>query len=260
MSDWEFVRSEVDGHVATVTIDRPEKLNALDAQVLNELGGVLGGLAGDDSVRCIVLTGSGKAFVAGADIAAMQDMTPEEAESFSRRGHGVFEAIESMRQPVIAAVNGFALGGGCELALSCDFIYASAKAKFGQPEVKLGVIPGFGGTQRLARRVGVGHARELIYSGKMIRADEAHALGLVNRVCEPEALMETVLGLAKAISAQGPLAVHAAKRLLRSGPEMPLPDANDQEAREFGACFSTEDQGEGMRAFLAREEPSFTGR
>lgn len=260
MSDWQFIRTHIDGHVATVTIDRPEKLNALDAQVLNELGGVLGGLAGDDSVRCIVLTGSGKAFVAGADIAAMQNMTPEEAEGFSRRGHGVFEAIESMRQPVIAAVNGFALGGGCELALACDFIYASTKAKFGQPEVKLGVIPGFGGTQRLARRVGVGHARELIYSGKMIRAEEAAAMGLVNKVCEPDELMSTVTELANQISAQGPLAVHASKRLLRSGPEMPLPEANELEAREFGLCFSSDDQTEGMRAFLAREEPSFTGQ
>ena len=260
MSEMQFVRYEVEEHVATLTIDRPDKLNALDGQVLGELGEALGRLATDKAVRCLILTGVGKAFVAGADIAAMQGMSPAEAEGFSRQGHSVFAAIESLPFPTIAAVNGFALGGGCELALACDFIYASSKARFGQPEVKLGVIPGFGGTQRLARRVGVGQARELIYTGAMFKADVAKDVGLVNRVCEPDALLPQARETAQTIAAQGPRAVEAAKRLLLAGPEMSLPEANGLEAVAFGKCFETEDQREGMRAFLAREEPNFKGQ
>ena len=186
-------------------------------------------------------------------------MTPAEAEAFALKGQGVFDAIERFPMPVIAAVNGFALGGGCELAMACDFIFASAKAKFGQPEVALGVIPGFGGTQRLARRVGVGMARELIYTGDMVKADRALEIGLVNRVCAPEELLQEAHATAKKIGTRGPLAVRACKELLLVGPEMPLPKANEAEAKAFGECFSTSDQSVGMKAFLSKEEPVFSG-
>ena len=259
MSGHPYVGLAYDGQIATLTIQRPDKLNALDAEVLGGLGAAVEELAARDDLRCVILTGEGKAFVAGADIAAMQRMSPAEARAFARRGHAVFDAIEALRCPVIAAVNGFALGGGCELALACDFIYASERGRLGQPEVKLGVIPGFGGTQRLARRVGVAKARELIYTGAMIGAEEALRIGLVARVCPPDELMGVAVGAARAIAAMGPLAVAAAKRVLRDGADVPLPRANALEIEAFADCFRTEDQSEGMAAFLAKREPAFRG-
>jgi len=255
-----LVRLERSDGVATLTIDRPERLNALDLEVLEQLRGMLEQLAGDRSTHCLVITGAGKAFVAGADIAQMKEMGTEEARKFAREGHRAFDLVESLGCPVLAAVNGFALGGGCELALACDFVYASEKAKFGQPEVKLGVIPGFGGTQRLARRVGVGQARELIYTGKIIGAEEALRIGLANAVFPPDQLMEQAMKTASTIAAMGPLAVAAAKHVIREGDGRSLTEANALEIGAFADCFATSDQKEGMAAFLSKREPKFEAR
>lgn len=254
-----FVELAHDGHVSTLTIQRPDKLNALSREVLSDLGDAIQALGSTDGIRAAIITGSGKAFVAGADIAAMKSMTAAEGREFGALGHGVFDAIENLRFPVIAAVNGFALGGGCELALACDFIYASAKAKFGQPEVGLGIIPGFGGTQRLPRRVGSAVARELIYTGKMIDAQEALRIGLVSAVFEPDELLGAAARVAAQIATQGPLAVAAAKRLIREGADRSLRDANQLEQAAFGDLFETEDQREGMAAFLGKKAPAFKG-
>jgi enoyl-CoA hydratase len=254
-----FVEVTHEGHVGTLTINRPDKLNALSREVLLDLGAAIDRLSGNGAVRSAVLTGTGKAFVAGADIAAMKDMTEAEGRAFGALGHGVFAAIEQLRFPVIAAVNGFALGGGCELALACDFIYASSRAKFGQPEVNLGIIPGFGGTQRLPRRVGSALARELIYTGKMIDAEEALRIGLANAVFEPDELLAAAQKAASEIAAKGPMAVSSAKRLIRDGIDLPLPTANQLEQDAFGDAFGTEDQSEGMAAFLEKRAPSFKG-
>ena len=258
MSD-ALVELSIEGHIATITINREAKLNAINEQVLLELKAIVAQLRETKDVRCALLTGKGKAFVAGADIAAMKELSPEEAERFATFGQEVFDGLESLRFPVIAVVNGFALGGGCELALACDFIYCSEKAKLGQPEVKLGVIPGFGGTQRLLRRVGVAMAKELVFSGRMIRADEALRIGLANAVFAPEELMAAARKTANEIASMGPAAVGKAKDVMREGADILLRDANAMEARAFGACFSTSDQSEGMAAFLEKRAASFRG-
>ena len=250
-----------DGAVRTLTVQRPEKLNALNAATLQALAQAFSAAAAEPSVRVVVLTGAGpKAFVAGADIASMQGLSVEEARAFAQQGHALGAALESLPIPVIAAVNGFALGGGCELALACDFVHASEKARFGQPEVKLGVIPGFGGTQRLARRVGIARARELVYSGAMIGAEEALRIGLVNAVHPHAELMAKARALATSIAAMGPFAVAEAKRVLREGEERPLEEANAIEVEGFARCFTTADQKEGMAAFLEKRAAAFTGR
>ena len=254
-----FVEVTHDGRIATLTINRPDKLNALSQEVLSDLSAEVETLASKDDIGAALITGTGKAFVAGADIAAMKSMTEAEGLRFGALGHGVFAAIENLRFPVIAAVNGFALGGGCELALACDFIYASTKAKFGQPEVGLGIIPGFGGTQRLPRRVGSAVARELIYTGKMINAQEALRIGLANAVFEPDELLGAAAKTASEIASNGPLAVAAAKRLIRDGVDMPLPEASRLEQATFGEAFGTQDQREGMSAFLEKRAPAFKG-
>ncbi|MFK7988687.1 MAG: enoyl-CoA hydratase/isomerase family protein [Sandaracinaceae bacterium] len=253
------VRYERDGAVVTLTINRPDKLNALNSEVLDTLLSHIERLRGEDGVRCAILTGEGKAFVAGADIAEMKNYGEEEAKAFSEKGHRVMDGFETLPFPVIAAVNGFALGGGAELALGCDFIHASEKAKFGQPEVKLGVIPGFGGTSRLARRVGVAMARELVYSGNIIRADEARRIGLANQVHAPEALMDAVNALAKTIASVGPRAVDEAKKTFLEGEEQALTEANRLEIAAFARCFGTADQTEGMAAFLEKRAADFKG-
>jgi enoyl-CoA hydratase len=253
---------EKDGAIVTLTLNRPDKLNALNAELLKELGMALHGLVADAEVRCVILTGAGdKAFAAGADIAAMSEMTPVQAKQFADMGHRVGNSIESLTTvPVIAAVNGFALGGGCELALACDFVYASDKAKFGQPEVNLGVIPGFGGTQRLARRVGAARARELCMTGDMVGAEEALRIGLVNAVVPHAELLPRVRETAKKIASKGPLAIASVKRVVARGADVPLQVANELEATSFAALFGTNDQREGMRAFVEKRPAKFEGR
>jgi len=249
------------GPIATVTVNRPTVLNALDEVTLRELEAAFAGLNGAAGVRCVIVTGAGpKAFVAGADIGSMTELGPREARAFAELGHELGDAIEAIPVPVIAAVGGFALGAGCELALACDFIYASSAAKFGQPEVNLGVIPGFGGTQRLARRVGLGVARELVYTGAIISAAEALRIGLVNAVVEPADLMPRVRAVAEMIAAKAPLAVADAKRALRVGADLPLAEAHELERQLFAGLFATADQKEGMKAFIEKRPPKFQGR
>ncbi len=248
-------------HLVTLTLNRPDKLNALNAELLGALAKTLDELTRDPSVYVAILTGAGeKAFAAGADIAAMQNMTPAEAKAFSDHGHTVCSRIEHAHFPVVGAVNGFALGGGCEIALACDFLYASDRAKFGQPAVKLGVTPGFGGTQRLSRRVGIGRARELCYTGAMIDAAEALRIGLVNAVLPGAELLARATDTAKTIASMGPLAIAECKRVMLRGADLPLPDANELEAHAFAKLFSSADQREGMAAFLAKRQASFTGK
>ncbi|WP_437938389.1 enoyl-CoA hydratase/isomerase family protein [Sorangium sp. So ce341] len=257
----QLVAVERAGHVATVTIQRPDKLNALNPAVLGELTAAFHDLLAQGSeVRAAVLTGAGKAFVAGADIAEMAAMNSIAAKRFAEAGHRLADLIETAPFPVIAAVNGFALGGGCELALACDFIYAAEGAKLGQPEVNLGVIPGFGGTQRLLRRVGPGRARELIYSGDMITAEQALSIGLVNAVFPAAELLARARETALKIASRGPLAVAAAKRVLLRGESLDLTAANELEAQAFAALFGSEDQQLGMKAFLAKSQATFTGK
>jgi enoyl-CoA hydratase len=249
------------GPVATVTVNRPQALNALDAATLQALLEAFTTLGQTAAVRCVILTGAGeKAFVAGGDIKAMAAFTPRQARAFAELGHRVGDLIEGLHAPVIAAVNGYALGGGCELALACDFIYAARTAKFGQPEVNLGVIPGFGGTQRLTRRVGIARARELCYSGVVIDAEEAARIGLVNSVIEPADLMSRARAVAEQIASRAPLAVADTKRAIRQGADLPLAAAHELERQLFAALFATEDQREGMRAFAEKRPAKWTGR
>jgi enoyl-CoA hydratase len=250
-----------DAHVVTLTLNRPDRLNALNEELLGELARVLRDLGRDAQVRCAILTGSGeKAFAAGADIAAMSTMTAVQAKLFAEQGHRVGRALEAAHFPVIAAVNGFALGGGCELALACDFIYASDRAKLGQPEVNLGVLPGFGGTQLLSRRVGTARAREICMTGDMIGAEEALRIGLVNAVVPTAELMPRVREVAAKIASKGPLAVAGIKRVVVRGADVPLLAANELESTAFAALFGTYDQREGMQAFLEKRTPKFEGR
>ena len=243
------------GQIRWLTVDRPPALNALDPATMDALGRAVEACGSAPDLRAVILTGAGeRAFVAGADVAALSAMSPAQAAAFSRRGHEVFGALERLSVPVIAAVNGHALGGGCELALACDFIYASTTARFGLPEARLGVIPGFGGTVWLPRRVGLARARELLFTAEPIDAAEALRLGLVNRVVEPAALRDEARRAASAICARGPLAMAAAKRLLREGAGHPTAEALALEADAFGALFATEDARTGMRAFLDKND------
>jgi enoyl-CoA hydratase len=249
------------GPVAMVTVNRPAALNALDGATLNALLAAFTALAAEPAVRCVILTGAGeKAFVAGADVKAMSEMTPAEAGALAAISHRLGEVIGGMNAPVIAAVGGFALGGGCELALCCDFIYASRTAKFGLPEVGLGVIPGLGGTQRLPRRVGLGRASELLVTGAVIDADEAMRIGLVNAVLEPAALLPRVRAVADAIAARAPLAVAAVKRAAREGADLALAAGIERERQLFSGLFGTADQREGMRAFVEKRPASWSGK
>jgi len=261
-TQYETVTVEDRGPVRIVTINRPEVLNALNEQVVAELSRVFEALSGpkpSSEIRGVVLTGAGgKAFVAGADIAAMQGMSADEAMTFASSGHAVGEMIGTLPVPVIAAVDGFALGGGCELALACDFIYAGQRAKFGQPEVKLGVIPGFGGTQRLTRRIGIARTLELCLTGATIGADEALRIGLVNKVVEAGTAVEAAVATVETIAKMGPIAIAKAKHVIHEGAETPLPAANRLEVEAFASLFDTSDQSEGMKAFLAKRAAEFT--
>jgi len=248
------------GAVAILTINRPKALNALNADTLTELSTALDELESDSSIRVIILTGSGeKAFVAGADIAQMKDFNALEGRQFAQLGQTTFRKLELLAQPVIAAVNGFALGGGCELAMACDIRLASETAKFGQPEVTLGLTAGFGGTQRLPRLVGTGLASELLFSGDMIDAQEAYRIGLVNHVYPLESLREEALKLANRIAGRAPAAVQLSKNAIQRGKNMDIDSAQAYEAQVFGLTCSTLDQKEGCTAFLERRKPDFQG-
>lgn len=252
---------EKDGNLAIVKINRPKALNALNSETLKELELVINEIASDKDIYAVVLTGAGeKAFVAGADIAEMKDLSAMEGKAFGALGNRVFRNLEKLNKPVIAAVNGFALGGGCELAMACDIRIASAKAKFAQPEAGLGITPGFGGTQRLARLVGEGRAKELIYTCDMIKADEAYRIGLVNKVVEPEVLLEEAKAMAGRIMKNAPIAVAQCKDAINRGMQMDIDDALAFEAEAFGLCFATEDQKEGMTAFLEKRDKNFNNK
>jgi enoyl-CoA hydratase len=248
------------GAVALLTLNRPDVLNALDRATLEAVATHAASLARDPGLRAVVLTGSGRAFAAGADIAAMRKMGPAEAEAFSRLGHAALASLEALAVPTIAAVNGFALGGGCELALACDWIYASSKARFGQPEVNLGLLPGFGGTSRLLRRVGVAWAKELVFGGEPIDADTALRIGLANRVFEPDALLDPALAAGSKIASKGPLAVAHAKQVMQEGQDADVRTAHALEQKAFGLVFATEDRIEGMDAFLEKREAAFRAK
>jgi enoyl-CoA hydratase len=254
---------EEDGPIALLTLNRPEKLNALDSTLLGAVGDAVTALAARPAAtrpRAAILTGAGdKAFAAGADITELSRLRPEQARLLSQNGQRVARVLEEAPFPVIAAVNGFALGGGCELALACDFIYASDRARFGQPEVGLGLVPGFGGTQRLARRIGSGRARELVYTGAVVGAEQAKAIGLVNEVVPHAELMTRVKELCRAIAGKAPLAVAACKRLVLRGEDVDLTTACELETEAFGALFASDDAREGTSAFIAKRSPAFQG-
>jgi enoyl-CoA hydratase len=246
--------------VAVLTVNRPKALNALDVHTLEEIEGVIGTLAGGSPARALVVTGAGdKAFVAGADIAAMSKLGPVEARLFAELGHRVLERLERLPIPTVAAVNGYALGGGCELALACDLVYASDRARFGQPEVALGLIPGFGGTQRLTRRVGISRALEMVLTGDPYDARQAKEIGLALDVVPADRLLEHARGQARKIASKGPLAVAQAKRAIHAGADADLHVANELERQAFAALFGTEDAKEGMRAFLEKRAAAFRG-
>jgi len=252
-----------EGPIALLTLNRPDKLNALNRALLAAVGDAIDAFtarAVDTRPRAVVLTGAGdKAFAAGADVAELSTLGPEAARALSEHGHRVARRLEEAPFPIIAAVNGFALGGGCELALACDFIHASDRARFGQPEVGLGLVPGFGGTQRLLRRVGIGRARELVMTGAPIDAARALSIGLVNEVVPHAELIERTKAVARTIADKGPLAVAAAKRLLLRGAETDLAAGCELETEAFGALFASHDAREGTTAFVAKRKPDFNG-
>ena len=250
----------VEDGVGIATMNRPKALNALDARTIRELGELLGVVEADASLRALVLTGAGdKAFVAGADIAEMSAIGPLDARRFAEAGQRTLERLEGLGIPTIAAVNGFALGGGCELAMACDLIYASEKARFGQPEVNLGIIPGFGGTQRLQRRVGSARAMEMILTGDMADAATAKAWGLALDVLPPEKLLDHAVAQARKIASKGPGAIAAAKRILRATAQPQLAAGQEMEADAFGMLFGTADGKEGLRAFVEKRPARFQG-
>ncbi len=246
--------------ICIVKINNPQAMNALNSTVLSELDCAFSQIESDQTIKVVILTGEGRAFVAGADISQMSTMSAAEGKAFGEQGAAVFRKIEQLKVPVIAAVNGFALGGGCELAMACDIRIASAKAKFGQPEVGLGITPGFSGTQRLPRLVGMGVAKELIYTADIIGADEAYRIGLVNKVAEPETLMDQAIEMAKKIASKAPIAVRYSKEAINRGCQVDIDTAIAIEANLFGLCFASEDQKEGMSSFLNKKAPEFKNK
>ena len=249
---------EKEGNIAIVYINRPQALNSLNAATVKNLGQAFAELESNDDIDVVILTGSGeKAFVAGADIAFMKEFEPLEARDFALLGQRVLNEIENNKKPVIAAINGYAFGGGCELAMACDIRIASEKARFSQPEVNLGLLPGFAGTQRLPRLVGKGIAKELIFTGDIIDAQEAWRIGLVNKIVPGEKLLETAKEMAKKIASKAQIAIRLSKQAINEGLEMDSQKAHTHEANCFGYCFSTQDQKEGMSAFLEKRPPNF---
>lgn len=257
---YENIKYEVKNSIAYVTVNRPKAMNALNMDVLSELYDVFIALESETDVKAIILTGEGKAFVAGADIAQMHKLNAIEGRQMMIMGHKVMNLIEGIEKPVIAAVNGFALGGGCELAMACDIRIASEKAKFGQPEVGLGIIPGFGGTQRLARLVGKGMAKYLIMTAEIIPAHEAYRIGLVEKVVSPEELITEAEKIATIIASKAPIAVATAKTAINTGYDMDMKSASKLEIETFTAAFSSEDKTEGMAAFLEKRPPVFKNK
>jgi enoyl-CoA hydratase len=257
---YETIRLEVSEAIATLTFNRPEVLNALNPEMIGELHNALGDVREMPEVKVLILTGAGRAFVAGADIRILQAFDPLGAKQFAETGQAALFAMEAMDIPVIACVNGFALGGGCEIATACDFVCASEDAKFGQLEINLGVIPGFGGSQRLARLVGKGRAKELCMTGRIITAREAFAMGLVTRVFPAETLMDETLKIAKTIAEKGRVALRAVKHVIDNGFDVDLKTGCALEADAFSICFASPDQKEGTTAFLEKRPPKFTGK
>ncbi len=256
---YDTISLEIVDRIATITVNRPDKLNALNDRVIAELGDAIGTVRANDAVGGVILTGAGRAFVAGADISQLEPLDAATARALAERGQAVFRRFETSPKPTIAAVNGFALGGGCELAMACHIRIASETAKFGQPEVKLGLVPGYGGTQRLPRLVGKGRALQLLLSGEMIDAAEAHRIGLVNRVVPAAELVAAATGLLRAILANAPLALAQCIDLVNRGLDVPLDNALALEATAFGLLATTDDKREGTRAFLEKRAPSFKG-
>jgi enoyl-CoA hydratase len=258
---YENLLVDVSDRIATITINRPKSLNALNRATMRELSDALEKIAGGKDAGVVLLTGAGeKAFVAGADVAEMREFTPLQVLEFSRFGHGVLGNIERLPQPVIGVINGFALGGGCELAMACDILVASDNAKFAQPEVNLGIIPGWGGTQRLPRLVGRNIAKEIVLTGEMIPAQRAYEIGLVNRVVPQAGLMETAREIARKILDKAPVALSTAKSVMNRGIDLDLESACAVEATAFALMFSTGDGAEGMTAFLEKRKAQFQGR
>ena len=247
---------ELKGNVAVITINRPDALNALNLDVLRELEKHVSDAEANEDVYVVIITGAGRAFVAGADIGQMKDFSPNEARAFGKYGGSVLSKIEDLSKPVIAAVNGFALGGGCELCMACDIRIAGDKAKFGQPEVGLGVTPGFGGTQRMPRIVGLSKAKELIFTGKTIGAEEALGIGLVNQVVPNDDLMDTAMEMANSIAQNAQNAVRQSKVAINKGMQCDILTGMEFEAQAFGLCFSTEDQKDAMAAFINKSKVS----
>ena len=252
-----MIISEIHNGIATLILDNQRNLNALSGAVLADLDRKLDEVLADEEVKVVLITGAGKAFVAGADIAEMKDLSPADAKAFALQGSRVFRRIETAGKVFIAAVNGYALGGGCELAMACDIRICSENAKFGQPEVGLGIIPGFSGTYRLAKLVGMGYAKEMIYTGKAIRADEALRIGLVNAVYPQAELMDQAMAMATKICAMAPIAVRYAKQCINAEYDLDADAAIAYENEMFGKCFATQDQKEGMTAFLTKAKPVF---
>ena len=256
--EYNILKIEISEGIALVTINRPEALNALNTRFFQEMDDVINTISANSDVKVMVITGAGKAFVAGADIAEMVNKNMAEGTTFSKTGQNTFRSLEKMEIPVIAAINGFALGGGLELAMGCDFRIASTKAKFGQPEVSLGLIPGYAATQRLSRLVGLGDALYLLTSAEMIGAEDALRIGLVQKVVEPEALMEEVMKIARTIAKKGPQAVKKVKAVTREGLLTNFEKGCELEAEQFGSLFGTNSQGEeGMKAFLEKRKPEW---
>lgn len=252
---------DVEDGIAIISFNRPKALNAMNSETMAELKNAIDHCSENETIKVVILTGAGdKAFVAGADIVEMQDKEPVDALKVMERGHETYRAIEILPKPVIAAVNGFALGGGTEITLACDMRFASEKAQFGTPEILLGIIPGWGGTQRLSRLVGIGRAKEIVLSGQQINAQRAYELGLVNRVFPAESLMEETKKFAKKLSKMPAFAVKMAKHAINFGQELPLDHANRLEMECCAQCFSTKDQKEGMKAFVEKRKPNFIGR
>jgi enoyl-CoA hydratase len=251
---------EIKNKIAVLTFNRPQVLNAMNTETVAELGNAITKMESDDQIAVVVLTGAGRAFIAGADIAEMSSKTPEQARHYSKLGHTVMHRLETLKKPVIAAVNGYALGGGVEVLLSCDISIASDQAKFGLPETILGAIPGWGATQRAARLVGITRTKQLIFTGEIIDARTAYEFGLINRIVPHDQLMQAVMDMAQKISMQGPCALAEAKKTINEGIEKTLEDGCKLEINAFCRLFATEDQKEGMKAFLEKRKPCFTGK